>query len=236
MKNILALLIFCSFLSISCTGLALEITGITEKKAKLHSFTFNGKKCVFISMHHIGKEEFYYDVKGKVDSLKRENFMVLYEGLKPDTALNKERLKQDLLKFRKITGISIKAYLDSSNSVFGKDLTKWKLVNQPDNYQLGIDSVRDIRAELPFSDLIVKYEEKNGGINLDKCDMETDLSATYNCETAKNGFKKFQEIRNYELARQIAEVDYDKIAVVFGGMHYKEIKKILKSSFKESIR
>ncbi|MGA9211992.1 hypothetical protein [Kaistella sp.] len=228
-KKNLILFFYLLFLT-SCVSAVLKLTGITEANAKVNQFNFEQKKCAFLGMHHIGKEEFYNDVKKKIDSLRKENFVVFYEGFKVSKSSDKQDLKNNTMKFRKITNIPISLYIDSTNHAIGLDMKKWKLVNQPEDKDLGIDSTKDINAELPFGVLINKFEERYGEIILDKCDFETPLlSKEYKCTSIKNGLQKFQKLRNQELAQQIMESKNKKIAIVFGKDHYKDLRKILDS-------
>lgn len=134
-------------------------------------------------------------------------------------------LKENVRKFRKITNIPIAPYIDSSNKSLGLNMAKSKLVYQPSSRDLRTNDLIDTLEELPFDVLIATYEKKYGKVIPDKCDLETPLlNEKYPCKSEKNSLKKIQDIRNYELARQIAEAKSQKIALVFGGTHYEEIK------------
>jgi hypothetical protein len=49
--------------------MAYRYIGVFDKEAKEKRISNEKKELVFIPMHHVGKKEFYDDVKKKIDSL-----------------------------------------------------------------------------------------------------------------------------------------------------------------------
>lgn len=237
MKNILLLIVSCLLL-ISCKGYfvdkALEKVGAFDEKVKPEVFSNNEKRVVIIGMHHIGKQNFYDDVKFKIDSLRNLGFHFLYEATKYDSDFPEEQKYAYDMKFRKLMGFHLeeKGYLDTiTNTIAGKVKVdkKHKLVNQPKYSELGLNSLTDEKADLPKNILLDKYEAKYGIIELDECDFKTKLEEEYKCSVWNKGDKNYLllDARNTEVVNRILSSNNDKIAVLYGKKHISGILKLL---------
>lgn len=85
--------------------------GVYDDKIRLEKLTVGDKEIVLFGMHHIGKNEFYEDVKSKIDSLKKQDYLFYTEGIKSNFVGKNKLSKQDSIviidiayKFRKISG------------------------------------------------------------------------------------------------------------------------------------
>src|SRR5690554_4316790 len=197
MKNLLLPIILCLSL-VSCKSFFVEKTldklGVLDEKSKPEILYSNNKKVVLIGMHHIGKQNFYDDVKFKVDSLRNLDFHFLYEGITYDSDFPEEQRHTYSMKIRKIIGFSKRENFDTiTNKIAGKIKVdkKHNLINQPKYLKLGIDLSVDEKADLPPNILIDKFEEKFGEIELDDCDYRTPLTEDYNCPLWKKGDKNY---------------------------------------------
>ena len=96
--------------------------GVFDKEVSKKYISNGTKKLVFFEMHHVGKQEFYDDVKHDLDSLLGEGYKLFFEGVGLDKSI--DSLTKDTLfrKVRKITGMDMNAlsknngYLDTVNN------------------------------------------------------------------------------------------------------------------------
>ncbi len=244
---LLTALLFSSCL----TNIALNSLGIAEKNATLKYATNGEKKIASVYIHHIGKKEYYDDVKYKIDSFLKEGFIVYFEAVRP--GVFKDSLKKDTIykKARKISGIdfaSMKAnggYIDTLNkTIFGKKIkyvAKHNLINQP-KYLITIpDSIhfRNVDGNIP--ELVDACEKKFGLITLSQYDFETKLGEKYKAKKDKKMSNYFLEVyRNNLISESIISDPNKKILLIYGGKHfdgilenliaadknYKEVKKL----------
>jgi len=234
MRSLLVLFLVCS--SLSCSPLWMHFSGVLEEKPELKVLSHAEKEVLFLPIHHIGQESYYEEVKRITDSLDQQAYTILYEQV--STGL---REMEDFIlmakKFRKLTG-SFDAgtgYLDTVNHKIGSmDYdSKYQLMNQPDLVGLGIDTATAIRADILLEDLILAFEKKHGTIQLDSCDLDTDLQSDYLCNTCNSDLQKdFRKnfilgLRNENLARHIDQSESKKIFVIYGASHFKGLKKEL---------
>lgn len=88
--------------------------GVLEDSIKTDNFKSKDKDVVFLHMHHLGTTKFYENVKFKIDSVKKQSYILFYETMTSSTFKEitdmKEAEKADsilLYKFRKIFGHEI---------------------------------------------------------------------------------------------------------------------------------
>src|SRR5690606_3243669 len=111
MKKIFYIAVSFSFLSCSIIiNNGLKYMGVFEKSVDFQEITKENQKIIFIPMKHMGTKEFYFDVKTKIDSLKKEGYYFFLEA--PGTGQLNNRndtLRLDTLarKYRKISGKSL---------------------------------------------------------------------------------------------------------------------------------
>lgn len=223
--------------SVSCQPLSKRQAKLLEPRAELKSPTNQARTVIFLPIHHIGLEDYYRDIAKKTDSLEKLNFLVFYEQVYTNATLYSD-YEISAKKFRKLTG-SFRAgdgYLDTLNNRLG-DLQfdqKYKLRNQPQLAQLGVNPTSALRADLSLEALIHAYEQEYGPITLDSCDKATPLEAKYDCEPVGRQQRKiFKEhfilgLRDAHLAQLIDRSDAEKILVIYGASHYQGLKKELK--------
>lgn len=86
---------------------------------------------MYIGMSHIAKPEFYESVKQIVDSLRKEDYTIFYEGVGLDTSkYSKATLDTILRKQRRLLGINLTRYKDSSNKSLPKAFKNKKYIDQ----------------------------------------------------------------------------------------------------------
>lgn len=234
MKKWLFLIIFASFF-VSCKPILVRILtaryGIYDKKAKLNVFTNDQKRVVFIGMHHIGKEHFYYDVAFKIDSLRNLGYDFLFEGVELNTDLTKEEAHTYSLKMRKIIGMHIpeEGYFDNEEI---RELFKGTgLVEQPCNPDIGMMET-DIYADLTLDSLVNLYEAKYGVVELTDYDKNTPLEQEYKggeISEARSD-ELVMEFRNQEIVNQINALKNNKIAIIYGSNHISGVRRLLEKN------
>ncbi len=212
-------------------------TGVLNEQPRTATVTNGEKNVYYIALMHLGRQEFYQNIKKKADSLRALDYAVFWESVGTD--LEGEEYLPIYKKYRKIEGKTEAAtgYLDTVNNlIYGsiKYDKKYKLMNQPDEEEMGIDRANDLNADLKLEELIAAFERKHGEIVLSECDHNTEMDETYTCETLGKDLRKdFNEnfivgLRNENLAKTIQESPHQKILVIYGGSHYKGMVKELR--------
>lgn len=236
---LLTTLLFSSCL----TKIALNTLGVTEKKASLKYATNGEKKLVSFYIHHIGKREYYEDVKNKIDSFIKEGFIVYFEAVK--LGVFKDSLKKDTIyrKARKISGIdfiSMKAhggYIDTINkTLFGKKskyVVKNNLINQPKYLIAFHDSINFRNIDANMIELVEACEKKFGVIELEKYDFETTFGEKYKAKRNKKLSSYFlEDYRNILISESILNDINKKIVLIYGGKHFDGILENLNAADK----
>lgn len=223
----------------SCSSIWLKYSGVLDEKPELRAMTDGDKDVIYLPLHHIGRKEYYEAMAQQIDSLQNEDYIVFYEMVNvnaQDTSVYIELAK----KFRKIEGDlgAANGYLDTlNNRIYGTIAydEKYVMMNQPSFSDLGVDSNSAVNADISLEELIGAFEKKHGVITLSPCDINTDLKASYNCETIPNKLRKdfrksfVLDLRNEQLAERIRASEAKNIFVIYGARHYKGLLKELKA-------
>lgn len=240
--KILALTLITS----SCASLLYKVT--FNKEIELQQITEGHKSVVFFPMVHVGYPSFYQDVSHKVDSLKKLNYLFLYESTHEDPM---DSVTRDFYyrKLRKIFGmnpkIALEERIDTANNTFlgiiqlPKDA---RMMLQPHYADLDVDMNTAIRTDIPLNRLVGDFEKEYGTIRLSHCDSVTPLGndSIYNpydpCKPLPmklriaftNEF--ILDKRNQHLAKAIEETDSTRIVVIYGEKHVPDVIKLLKEN------
>lgn len=235
MKKIIAflLIVFCCS---SCNRLLLNhiIKEDVELEVLQHHMT--GKTLAFVPMTHIAEPTFYEQVKFKVDSLRKDGFVIFYEGVSLSKDNKLDSLQKDTLKrkVRKLMGFHLGGgYKNKENKSLPKILRNTKkYVNQTDK-NTGITK-KDRRVDIPIDELIARYEKDKVEIKLTNCDWETALYEKYNCNDSYENDYVLMQLRNDYILERIRFSKQKKIALVYGSNHYKRMRyDLVSSGFKE---
>jgi len=240
LKNSFLLLLLTSFFLLSCLKkIALNAAGVFDTTASAKYITNGEKEIIFLSMHHIGKEDFYNSIKLRVDSLIKKEFIVFFEAVRAGKV--RDSLQKDTLyrKGRKITGVdfvtlkSNGGYLDTAkNSLMGLKI-KYKLVNQPLDLLSGFDTLKCKNIDANFLQLINACESKYGPVVLDQTDFEKNTGKKYKPEKNKERKEYFLlEFRNRLIADSILSQHNNKIVLIYGDLHFDGILKNLQTADK----
>jgi len=203
------------------------VSGLIElnrKNAEVHSYNLADKDIKFISMHHMGKKEFYDDVTNIIKEYKSKGYVVYYELISTDFTKDTELKNTIRRKVRKLKGFS-GTYKENAPDGFAE-----KYISQPKYTDLGTDST-DIRADVNYLELINEWEKQNGIIELDSLDLNTPFTEKFNKRinyTKKQYNAIFIEYRNKHLINLIKNSSSNKILVIYGKGHRKNFKKQLK--------
>ena len=222
MTRILILVLMTSTFS-SCK-IVNSLIELNRKKVNVYSYKYENRQIKYVSMHHIGKSEFYEDVKSKVSNYKTEGYIVFFEQISSDFTTDSLLIDTIRRKVRKIKGFS-GTYKEATEDTYFK-----KYVQQPSYIELGVDS-NDIRADIDYLQFINEWEKLNGVIILDSVDFKTSFNEKFNKSvsyTNKQYKKVVIDYRNDFLIKKIKASNNDKILILYGEGHRKNFKKKLK--------
>lgn len=222
MRKLLFIAFVISFFS-SCKIFRSAVE-LNRTQPSLYHLSINGKEIEFLPMHHLGKKEFYENVKNTVIDKKNSGYVVYYELVSTDfttDSLLKDTIRR---KARKLKGFSGSYKDNASGSVFDK------YIQQPSYFELGIDST-DKRADVNYLQLIEKWEQLNGKIILDSIDLNTPFNEKFNkgtFYTRKEYNRVFIEYRNEYLIENINAGSDKKFLILYGFGHLRNFKKQVK--------
>ena len=124
MKKLLLFLTVTSLVLTSCKSYLLnnffEREGIYDETSKIEKLV-GENEIIIIPMHHIGTENFYKNVRKKVDSLTNLKYKIFYEMMLTDNMKSNDSNRQNILdttmalKFRKAFGLFGLSTKGSSN-------------------------------------------------------------------------------------------------------------------------
>ncbi|MDD5770037.1 MAG: hypothetical protein PHE25_03650 [Candidatus Gracilibacteria bacterium] len=116
--------------------------------AKIPTFTIsNGDKTiVFQAMSHIGTPNFYEKIKENIIKLKKDSYVLYFEGVRPGTKENQE-------SFNKALGVKLdsKTY-ENMSKLYG-------LINQDNHLFLGLVNDKDYNVDVSIDDIIGEYNK-----------------------------------------------------------------------------
>ena len=203
---------------ISCTRVAVALTNKKDPLRKKTVWVKGDKEIIFIPMIHIAKAEYYEQIKNFLFQKRNEGYVVYYEDLKNGGKTSEER-DTLTLKMRKIIGYHLcGAYTNKENKSTPRYLKKYVGQNMTNT---GIDTLRDLRADMTVRELIAKIESERGEkIELESCDFETPLNAPYKCSNYKQYYYRFtRKYRDDYLSNLLLNTSDKKIVVIYGGVH-----------------
>jgi len=218
MVKIIVLLLMLSFSLVSCQSILAKI--VSDKninKKKLVYKNKQGKYLVYLPTVHIGKKEYYYSIKKEVDSLRKEGFIIAYEGIIFE--IEKNDFEKNARKARKIIGYNIANINYNNINSLPKEYSIKNYIVQS-NEKTGIVNT-DYNVDMSLHDLIEKYELKYGSVILSECDLQTPLSAKYSCKEKKKLPKYYftDELRNNEALTKISLLINKNIVLLYGKGH-----------------
>ena len=218
-KTVLFLSVAFVLLSaVSCTRVATVLTNKKDPLKKKTVWVKGDKEIVFIPMIHVAKAGYYEKVKDFLSQKRNEGYVVYYENLKNGGKTSEER-DTLTLKMRKIIGYHLcGAYTNKENKSTPRYLKKYVGQNMTNT---GIDTLRDLRADITVRELIAKIESERGEkIELESCDFETPLNAPYKCSNYKQYYYRFtRKYRDDYLSNLLLNTSDKKIVVIYGGDH-----------------
>ncbi len=227
-------LIFISLLcSIgACKGISV-IKRMHSTSVPAQYWSNSDKNVVFLPMVHVGKAQFYANVKELVNSFKSRGYVVYYEGLRKNNNLDSLSMDEYRRKFRKMVGFMTDTASVSYAGMLHEHGLFTKLVDQPRSDGLGIDS-KDVQVDIYFTQLVDEYEKMFGTIILEKKDrilpLERNLSFDRELTLPKKNVTRIiVDFRNNLLATKIQSSKDKKIVVVYGYGHSAGTFNILKS-------
>ena len=211
--------VFVLLSAVSCTRIAVVLTNKKDPLKEKTVWMKGDKEIVFIPMIHVAKAGYYEKVKDFLSQKRNEGYVVYYEGVEIGAATPEE--KDTLtLKMRKIIGSHLcGGYTNKENKSTPQYLKKYVGQNMTNT---GIDTLRDVRADMTVKELIAKIEAERGEkIELESCDFETPLNAPYKCSNYKQYYyyRFTRKYRDDYLSNLLLNTSDKKIVVIYGGVH-----------------
>lgn len=209
----------------------------------------NWEKTVeFQAMIHIGREEFYDEVKNHIYTLKQDGYVLFFEWVKPGK-------EENMKKFDEALGVKFTPDLYENFSklywvTFQENEEFLGLVNNLDfNIDLSIDEIMsyyDANVQKNETPKITKETQDINALVLDKLSMLKDrelqlliyinksiLNALIKSDTAKEGimanfwnkdlFDVILHKRNDVVSDAIIKSEYKKIVITYGLLHFEGI-------------
>lgn len=183
----------------------------------------NDREVIYIPMVHVGKPEYYKEVKSYVDSLRTKGYKVYYEGLSYSENSTDNEKKLLKLKMRKLLRINISGGYDNlENETLPKWFKNGKYVAQTLE-NIGINPKIDFNADMTYNDLIDSIEINYGKVELSDCDFNTPLYDKYKCKKDFKGsavYSVTQKFRNELLKDILLNSNDKKIVLLYGKRHW----------------
>ncbi len=233
-RNVLKIFMVFTIILLSGCKLTMALRAMKNTDVKPEYIAYQDKSIIFTPLVHFGQKEFYDSLKDSLVVWKSRGYTVFYEQIKSKAyQMEEDSLTVDIAnrKWRKIVGgeqMTREGYEDLSEVFKGG-------VVQPEYEDLGLDET-DLNADVTLPGLINSYENIYGEINLDSCDYATILDSAYSCSKALKGNLNpvIIDFRNEELVKTIIAADEKNIVVLYGKLHIKGLKKLLKEEEKKS--
>lgn len=226
MKKRFLLILGLSFLLSSCQCTLVRLLFVKKSAVKHKRVLVKGdQEFIFIPMVHLGKQQYYDEVKEYITKKRSEGYKIYYEGV----GISRDSIsdeKKDTLerKQRKILGFHLTVYNDKDNQSLPRCVKKYvgqTLTNT------GIIPEIDTNADLSTEELIERFETKYGKILLNECDFTTPLKAPYECnkemsrrEFSNINFTYTHLLRDSHLAELLKTTKDKKVVIVFGKKHW----------------
>jgi hypothetical protein len=177
---------------------------------------------VYLGMTHLAKPQFFKEVKAQVDSLRKEGYVIMREGVRFEEST--DSLQRIVLrkKLRQLMGLAIGDYSDANNKSLPKFFSNGNYVMQKDSL-IGLKE-EDLVIDMSYSQMIAAHEDKHGEIVLTECDLKTDLNEKYPCKDGNaynQSFYVVDKVRTEFLLEAVLQSQAKKIAVVYGAGHFK---------------
>jgi hypothetical protein len=215
----LVILFVSAFLLYSCDKILMSAFYTT--KVSVTDYSNGDKQMRFIGMHHIGKPEYYENVKKTIIAAKNEGYVLFYEWIDFDLATDPEKRKS-----RKLIGML------PSPEGFEKMLGEFgdtTLIVQPQTLFLNLVNNKDFNIDLTPQEILSTYEDKYGELQLNELDMNTPLTESFETGEPEDQVEYvMMDKRNEHLANKIIASKYSKIIVMYGGLHKKGLIELLK--------
>ena len=193
---------------------------ILKKNIKNDVILFHNKSqnsnLVYIRMKHAGKKGYYESIKQVVDSFRKKNYIICYEGIDFDKDLDNNEKEIYQKKMRKMIGYDIS--LTKKNKSLPSYFKNFELQN---DHNFGLDKNIDINLDLSLKQLIDSTENKYGKIQLSECDLKTPLMQEYKCKNDRYyDFLIANYFRDPFIIKEIEKMKNKNIVLLYGKQHY----------------
>ncbi len=196
-----------------------------NKQVKILENKKNNRTIAFFPMVHLGEKHYYESAKVIIDSLRKENFVIFYEGIGIESPLDSSYNDTLNRKLRKLLGFHLSdSYKDSTNESLPNVLVNNQYIMQ-DYKMMGVNLKEDFRIDLRKDEIIKRYEKDKKSIKLLPCDFTTPLKAKYKCKDPidYSCFYAVHTLRNNHIIKETLESEKKKIILIYGKAHWKFI-------------
>jgi hypothetical protein len=178
------------------------------------------KQLYFIGTHHVGTKKYYDSIKSTIDSLNNYGYVLYYEGIFDDTK-SKGFLERRMVikKYAEIMGNLFN--ISQKNEAITEKIDS--LISQP-KAEFFINDSLDVNADVSVSQIVEYYEKTYGNVN-------KDITKQKNYKSIRNDIVR--NFREKNLIQKIINSKHDKIVILFGSNHKKNLKKLLKKDCKK---
>jgi hypothetical protein len=179
----------------------------------------HNKYLYFLGTHHLGTKKYYDSIKLTIDSLHVLGYTLYYEGIFDDTE-SKGFLERRMIikKYTEIMGNLFN--ISHKNEAIAEKIDS--LISQP-KAEFFINDSLDVNADVSVSQIVEYYEETYGNVN-------EDITKQKKYKSIRNNIVR--DFREKNLAQKIINSNHEKIVILFGSNHKKNLTKLLNRSCK----
>ncbi|MBK9378228.1 MAG: hypothetical protein IPM86_08275 [Saprospiraceae bacterium] len=208
-------------LSTSCK-LTRQIKARYSKKVYSHEYKIQDKNVVFLELWSTAKEEYYDDLRSKLVFYKSKSYEI--NGLRTCCPKSEDsiRIVTTKLKIRKLRGYARPIDPESDDIIFSN------FVKRPSWDKLGLANKPNWWT-YSLSDLMDKFEQTHGKVELEEMDLNTSFSTRYRGDKSrKKEFKSFFiDETNRELIKRIQESPSKNLLIMGTRFSHKDFEKKL---------
>lgn len=174
----------------------------------------HNKHLYFLGTHHLGTKKYYDSIKSTIDSLHVLGYTLYYEGIFDDTK-SKGFLERRMIikKYAEIMGNLFN--ISQKNEAIAQKIDS--LISQPKAEFFINDSI-DVNADVSVSQIVEYYEKTYGNVN-------EDITKQKKYKSIRNDIVR--NFREKNLAQKIINSKHDRIVILFGSNHKKNLTKLL---------
>lgn len=232
MKNLKFILIV-SFLFLTLTS-CFEAVHYVAFPKKPHAKKFQkfsdgeNKEIVIVPMVHLAKPKYYSTSTKIINNLRNDDYTIFYERV--TYPKNADSITLDTLrrKMRKLVGspFGLKLTDTLNKNVYPNFFSSGRYLQQSSEIA-GYSYSLDKNIDFSVVEILDAYKKKFGEIELTECDYKTKFNHRYWCDKLENKSYVIVKLREDFVIKNVLKSNTNKIALVYGKLHYKGLKERL---------